>query len=242
MHVSQFHYLPLTPGFFSIFVGIFLIVFILLLLGALRQAYLSLGVSSSTAMLLLFGSLIGSYFNIPIIDLPDERVVSNQVVDFFGMQYTVPMVSHWPGTVIAVNVGGAVIPTLMSIYLFVTRRLWVNGAIATAAVALVLHWLANPVPGIGIAVPVFLPALATAVVALLLSRETAAPLAYIAGSMGTLIGADLTNLDKVRGLGAPVASIGGAGTFDGIFLTGILAVLLASLYAQPQQAPSPPAR
>ena len=48
--------------------------------------------------------------------------------------------------------------------------------------------------------------------------------------MGTLIGADLTNLDKVAGLGAPVASIGGAGTFDGIFLTGILAVLLAGLY------------
>jgi uncharacterized membrane protein len=86
------------------------------------------------------------------------------------------------------------------------------------------------VPGLGIAVPVFLPALVTAVVALLLSRRDAAPLAYIAGSMGTLIGADLTNLDKVRGLGAPVASIGGAGTFDGIFLTGILAVLLASIF------------
>jgi uncharacterized membrane protein len=51
--------------------------------------------------------------------------------------------------------------------------------------------------------------------------------AYIAGSLGTLIGADLLNLDKVRGLGAPVVSIGGAGTFDGIFLAGIVAVLLA---------------
>jgi uncharacterized membrane protein len=152
------------------------------------------------------------------------------VIDFFGMQYTVPVVEHWPGTVIAVNIGGAVIPTLMSIYLLITRRLWVKGVIATAIVALVLHWLANPVRGVGIAVPVFFPALTTAIVALLLERENAAPLAYIAGSMGTLIGADLTNLDKVRGLGAPVASIGGAGTFDGIFLTGILAVLLASLY------------
>ena len=68
------------------------------------------------------------------------------------------------------------------------------------------------------------------------SRINTAPLAYISGSMGTLIGADLTNLDKVQGLGAPVASIGGAGTFDGIFLTGILAVLLASLYARPREA------
>jgi Protein of unknown function (DUF1614) len=46
-----------------------------------------------------------------------------------------------------------------------------------------------------------------------LSRKDAPPLAYIAGGLGTLIGADLTNLDKVRGLGAPVASIGGAATF-----------------------------
>ncbi len=231
MHMSQFHYLPLAPGFFSILVGLFLILFIVLLVfRAMRYAYVSLGISSSTAMWLLFASLVGSYFNIPVANLPDEQVMSNQVIDFFGMQYTVPVVAQWPGTVIAVNVGGAVIPALMSLYLLISRGLWLNGAVATAAVALILHWLAEPVPGLGIAVPVFLPALATAVVALLLSRQNAAPLAYIAGSMGTLIGADLTNLDKVRGLGAPVASIGGAGTFDGIFLTGILAVLLASIF------------
>ncbi len=109
------------------------------------------------------------------------------------------------------------------------------GAIATAIVALVLHWLADPVPGLGIAVPVFVPVITTAAVAMALSRTDAAPLAYISGSLGTLIGADLTNLDKVRGLGAPVASIGGAGTFDGIFLTGILAVLIANLYAGPRR-------
>ncbi len=229
MDIGQYHYLPLTPVFFAILVGIFLIVLIMLMLSAWRQAFVSLGVSPSTAMLLLFGSLIGSYFNIPVAELPQEKVVSDQVIDFFGMEYTVPVV-HWAGTVIAVNVGGAVIPTVMSLYLLFKRDLWIKGAIATAAVALILHWLATPVPGVGIAVPVFLPAIATAIVALVLSRDNAAPLAYIGGSLGTLIGADLTNLDKVRGLGAPVASIGGAGTFDGIFLTGILAVLLASLY------------
>ncbi len=107
MHVSPFHYLPLSLGFFSILVGIFVIVFLLLLLGALRQAYLRLGVRSSTAMWLLFASLVGSYFNIPVANLPDERIMSNQVIDFFGMQYAVPVVSKWPGTVIAVNVGDA---------------------------------------------------------------------------------------------------------------------------------------
>jgi uncharacterized membrane protein len=231
MHLSQFHYLPLTPGFFSILVGLFIgLIVILIALGALRHAYLSLGVRPGTAMLLLLGSLIGSYFNIPIVALPPEQVESDKVIEFFGMQYTVPVVQNLPGTVIAINVGGAVIPTIMSIYLLSSRRLWVSGAIATAIVAVVLHWLADPVPGVGIAVPIFVPAIITAVVSLLLSRYDAAPLAYISGSMGTLIGADLTNLDKVAGLAAPVASIGGAGTFDGIFLTGILAVLLAGLY------------
>jgi uncharacterized membrane protein len=124
----------------------------------------------------------------------------------------------------------------MSMYLLLTHHLRTKGLIATAIVALIIHWLATPVPGLGIAVPVFLPAMITAIVAILLSRQEAAPLAYIGGGLGTLIGADITNLDKVAGLGAPVASIGGAGTFDGVFLTGILAVLLASLYARPRQA------
>jgi uncharacterized membrane protein len=240
MHLSQFHYLPLTPGFFSILVALFVgLLVILVVIGALRHAYLSLGVSPASAMLLLLGSLIGSYFNIPVAVLPPEQVESDKVIEFYGMQYTVPVVENLPGTVIAINVGGAVIPTVMSIYLLASRGLWVSGAIATAIVAIVLHWLADPVPGVGIAVPIFVPAIITAAVSLLLSRRDAAPLAYISGSMGTLIGADLTNLGKVAGLGAPVASIGGAGTFDGIFLTGILAVLLAGLYRPSRPAVQP---
>ena len=64
--------------------------------------------------------------------------------------------------------------------------------------------------------------------ALLVARVNVAAVAYVSGTLGTLIGADLLNLSRIQGLGAPVVSIGGAGTFDGIFLTGIVAVLLAS--------------
>lgn len=236
--MSQFHYLPLTPAFFSILVGIFLVLLMLVQLGAIRYAYMRLGVSSGAALLLLFGSLVGSYFNIPVADLPVQRVLSGQEIDFYGMRYVVPVVVHWPGTVIAVNVGGAVIPTLMSIYLALRYDLWIKGALATAVVAAVMHWLATPVPGIGIAVPIFAPAVTTAIVAWLLAHERVAPLAYMAGSLGTLIGADLLNLDKISGLGAPIASIGGAGTFDGVFLTGIVAVLLASIPAR-RSSPQP---
>jgi uncharacterized membrane protein len=231
--MSSSQYLPLTPGFFSILVGAFFIIAVLVMLGLVRYAYLRLGVSPGMALLLLAGSLIGSYFNIPVAETEGQRVVSREVIDFFGMRYQVPVLLDRPGTLIAVNVGGGLIPTLMSIYLLARYDVWLRGAVAVLGVAVFTYWMAEPVPGLGIAVPVFVPALGTAVAAVLLSREHAAPLAYIAGSLGTLIGADLFNLGIIGKLGAPVASIGGAGTFDGIFLTGILAVLLASFYAPP---------
>jgi uncharacterized membrane protein len=227
-------YLPITPGLFSILVLLFAGLIILIQLRILRYAYMRLGVGPGMALLLLCGSLVGSYFNIPITVLPGKVVRSGEIVDFFGMRYVVPLVTQWPGTVLAVNVGGAVIPAIMSTYLVLRYQLWVRAAIAVIAIAFIIHVMATPVQGVGIAVPVFVPVVATAILAFLLSREYAAPLAYIGGSMGTLIGADLLNLDKIGGLGAPVASIGGAGTFDGIFLTGILAVLLAGLASPPR--------
>ena len=177
----------------------------------------------------MLASLIGSYFNIPIAHLPEEEVISGQIFNVFGMRYIAPVVADWPGTVIAINLGGAVIPGLLSLYLLVRNQIWVSAAIATFCVAIACYLLATPVTGIGIALPVLAPPLITAVVALLIARTHVPAVAYVSGSLGTLIGADLLNLGKIPGLGAPIASIGGAGTFDGIFLTGIVAVLLASL-------------
>ncbi len=226
--MSALQYLPLPLAFFTILVGVFVLLVIVIEVGLLRYAYMRLGISSRMAFLLLFASLVGSYINLPLFDLPAREVMSGRVIYYFGMQYVVPSVINWPATLVAVNVGGAVIPGLVSLFLLIRNRLWVSTFIATAGVALVVHFMATPVPGLGVAVPIFVPALTTAIVSLLLSREHAAQLAYIGGSMGTLIGADLLNLGKVQGLGAPIVSIGGAGTFDGIFITGILAVLIAS--------------
>ncbi|MCL2430132.1 MAG: DUF1614 domain-containing protein [Alphaproteobacteria bacterium] len=220
-------YLPLAAPFFAILVGVFLLVVVLIQINVLRYAYTRLGVSSGTALLLLLASLIGSYINIPVVVFPGREVQSGEDVVFFGMHYYgLPV--ETPDTVIAINIGGAVIPTLLSLYLLGKNNLWVRGIITTAIVTVIIHMLAYPVQGVGIAVPVFVPPVATAIVALLIAHRHAAVLAYAGGSLGTLIGADLLNLGVVRGLGAPVASIGGAGTFDGIFLTGIVAVLLAS--------------
>ena len=223
------HYFPLGVGVAALFFAILLGLLLLIQIGLLGRAYSALGLDPRVAMLVLFGSLLGSYINLPLARLPEQRVVSREVVEIFGVPFLAPVEVDWPGTILAINVGGAVIPILLSFYLLVRYNLWAFGAVATAIVAFVVHRMATPIPGVGISVPTIAPPLLAAGVALVLSRRFAAPIAYIGGSLGVLIGADLINLGQLRSLGASVASIGGAGTFDGIFLTGVIAVLLASL-------------
>lgn len=223
------HYIPIPLPLFSFLAGFLLVLLVLIQIEALRFAYMSLGVSPMAAVILLMASLLGSYVNISLWQLPDQHVMTGQAFTLYGMPYVMPMSVDWPGTVVAVNVGGALVPTLLSLYLLAVNRLWLRGTVAIAVVAALCHALATPVPGAGIAMPAFIPPIVTAIAAFLVAPAQPAAVAYIAGSLGTLIGADILNLDKVQGLGAPMVSIGGAGTFDGIFITGILAVLLASL-------------
>jgi uncharacterized membrane protein len=229
MFARDMFYVPITLIFFVAFWFLFALLVALIQIGILQYVFESMGINRRYLLALLLFSLLGSYVNIPIARFPDTVERVGHVVNFFGMQYVVPEVVDAPGTVLAVNLGGAVIPCFLSLYLIVKHGLFVRSVVAVCIVALLVHLMARPVPGVGIAVPILIPPLITALVALSLSSWNPAPLAYIAGSLGTLIGADLMNLGKVRGLGAPVASIGGAGKFDGIFLTGVVAVLLTSI-------------
>ncbi|MGH8202282.1 MAG: DUF1614 domain-containing protein [Steroidobacteraceae bacterium] len=229
MHASQLQYFPVSLPFLLIFLGLLILLVGLATLRLLRFASMSMGLTEGALITVLALSLLGSYINIPVAYLPGHRTVAAGQITFFGMTYIVPLVRQTHATVLAVNVGGAIIPVCLSIYLLIKHRLFALAAIGTLLVAAVCHFLAQPVPGFGIALPIFVPIIATAIIAIALSRRRAAPLAYISGSLGTLIGADLLNLGAVQSLGAPVASIGGAGTFDGIFITGLMAVLWAGL-------------
>ena len=228
-------YFPLTWPFILL-LGLFLLVLIAVIeLGLLKYAYERMGIPPRYVFGVLLLSLLGSGINIPVAQLAPERMVADEYVDHHGMRYVVPANRDTPGTIIAVNVGGALVPVILSIYLLMKNRFWIRAILATAVVTAVVHAFAQPVRGLGISVPTFIPPIVAAVAAMIFGWRHAPPLAYIAGSLGTLIGADLMNLDKIGGLGAPVASIGGAGTFDGIFVTGIIAVLLSP-------AARPPAR
>jgi uncharacterized membrane protein len=221
------NFFPLALPFLVALAVLAAVLLVLLEIGAIGYAYERMGVAHEYVFSVLVLSLVGSYVNVPVWEFPEERIVSGHEVRVFGIRYVVPTVEHWPGTVIAVNLGGAIVPTLLALYLIAKNGIYLEALLGVSAVAAAVHRIARPIAGVGIGVPALLPPLFAAVFAGLISPHAAPPLAYASGTLGTLIGADLLNLRKVRGLGAPVASIGGAGTFDGIFLTGILAVLLA---------------
>jgi uncharacterized membrane protein len=228
MRPSTFHYFPLAAPFLLAFFFFFALLILFIEVGVIGYAYEKIGINRRYVFGLLLLSLLGSYVNIPVAELPGEKIITSREIFYYGILYVIPSVQQLPGTIIAVNLGGAVVPMVVSLYLMVKHGVYFRALVAVTIVAAVVHGLAEPVEGLGIAVPTFIPPLTAAATALLLSRKAAAALAYISGTLGTLIGADLLNLGKIHGLGAPVASIGGAGTFDGIFLTSIAAVLLAS--------------
>jgi uncharacterized membrane protein len=227
--------------FFAPFLFLYAIIFFvalallfgLLELGAIDYAFNALGLPPHAAFWALIISLLGSYINIPISRIESGGEPSSSgVVGYFGMRYRVPAhLAAGRSTVVAINLGGAIVPLCICAWILAADpAVFLRMVVGTAIVTFIVHRAARPIAGVGIATPMFIPPIAAALMGMLLSGGVphhADAIAYVSGVVGTLIGADLMNLGRLGELGAPVASIGGAGTFDGIFLTGIVAVLLA---------------
>jgi uncharacterized membrane protein len=199
-------------------------------LGVLTYAYRRIGIGAGWMAALLGMALAGSLVNIPVAVVP-TRIIHVQVpVRVFGFVYRVPAVLREQGCVVAVNVGGALVPVGVSVYLFFAAGVGWAAVLATALVTVVVFAAARPVPGLGVVTPAIVPPLSAALSALLVGGGPhLAATAYIAGTVGTLVGGDLLSLPRLRQIGAPMLSIGGAGTFDGIFLAGVLGVLLSTI-------------
>jgi uncharacterized membrane protein len=130
--------------------------------------------------------------------------------------------------IVAVNVGGCLIPVGLCFY-FISQQLLdpITLLIALLAITFLSYQCSRIIASVGVGMPLFIAPLFSALLALILDPDHAAQLTYISGVLGVLIGADILRINDIGELNAPVVSIGGAGTFDGIFLTGIIAVLLA---------------
>ena len=138
-------------------------------------------------------------------------------------------------TIIAVNVGGCLIPVGLVLYEIIQLAAFNPPALVAAAAgcvvnSLVCYIIARPVTGIGIVMPGVVSPIIAAGTALLLAPDAAAPVAFaigVIGVIGPLVGTDLMHLKDIEANEIGVVSIGGAGTFDGIVLSGIVAAYLA---------------
>ncbi len=217
-----------SPSLLIGFIAMLLLLMVIVQIGLVSIGFEKLGLSQQSAMLLLFSSLLGSIINLPLMSLkveePPEGFPPRPV---FGLLR--PLLLPNTGRVrIMVNVGGCLIPMTFSLYLFthVDFEPW-RVILAIAAMSAFAFAISRPLPGIGIGMPVLAAPIAAALIAIIIDSGHSAPLAYICGTSGVIIGADLLRIPDIRKFGLPLASIGGAGTFDGIFITGIVAVLLA---------------
>ncbi|MGA1875477.1 MAG: DUF1614 domain-containing protein [bacterium] len=202
------------------------IIFILLFLfkiHIMKHVYEKVGIPLPWISLLLFLSLAGSFIDIPLWQISPSPQPCTWFLRFFSLTPPAP-----PSKItIAMNVGGAIIPIFISLSLLSKAHRPERTMLAIFFVSIIVHAFARPVPHIGITVPTLLPAASAALSAYLFDRQAVSRTAYIAGSMGTLIGADLAYMFKLGDLGISIASIGGMGTFDGIYVSGIMAVLMA---------------
>jgi uncharacterized membrane protein len=219
---------------FSAFTMLAVLIMSLFFFQAAGMAFIQLGIPVWLAILIVPGSLIGSLINIPLytITSKSEECTQDPYVLYWGVSYQV-FEPDCPGeTKISINVGGAIIPILVSGYLILMNFLEIiQILIAVLVVTAVVHRVARIEPNVGILTPGFLPAFAAVFASIAIAlifpwSFNLYAIAYISGTLGTLIGADILNLNKLSQLKTGSASIGGAGTWDGVFLTGILAVFL----------------
>lgn len=209
---------------------LFLLFFLLILiqLELLAFAFAKLNLPPMLGLMILILSLFGSAINIPVFRIRSEQPPPQFLVSMRWGLFKIPVQPFMNETQVSVNLGGCVIPLALSIYLYINSDLSVTVTLLGIAITTSISYLfSRPIPGLGIGMPILIAPVSAALVGLLLSPDQSAPLAYISGVLGVLIGADLLHLKAIPKLGAPQASIGGAGTFDGIFITGIVAALLA---------------
>lgn len=227
---------PLSVLALILLIGLVIIVVPLLFLGLVGAAFTRLGFSWIAALAVVLLMLFGSFVNIPVYRIKRDMIrVDNAALPFgaAGNPFARPPV--WQ-TVISLNLGGALIPVAVSAFLLY-RATAVEGmailqpVVAGIFIVAIIAWLATrSIPGYGLRAPLFIPGLVALLCGLLLTGSTgllAGVTAFVAGTAGTLLGAGIAQLPRIRDMEIPEVSIGGSGMFGAIFLACILSALIA---------------
>lgn len=218
-------YLPVSLLLFLVLLLLLPFLWFVVAVDMVEIAVAKLGFSPSIAILLFTLVILTSTINIPLYRTQSSVAVANNFVDWSRKFWSIPLPRLQRSTVVALNVGGGLIPVLLALYQF-TQGNTLGILFVTAIVTIVSYYAARVVPGIGIQMNPLLAPLTAALSAMLFAANHAAPVAFAGGVLGTLIGADLLHLQDIQAMSSGVLSIGGAGVFDGIALCGLFALLL----------------
>ncbi|MUN28815.1 DUF1614 domain-containing protein [Sulfuracidifex metallicus] len=229
-------------GIASIVIHIFLGIFIAILATSYfaeifsylgLPIYLSYGLGIEIAFL----SLLLSPINI-VIKKVENNVFSIQqdVVYFFGIPIVVPRpFEQRMYTYIALNAGGAILPLITTLFLLFSLHALplLLVIVETIMIILLSKSIAKVIPGVGVVMPPIIPSIISSFISYILFfsvNPILVPLsAYISSVLGTLIGADILNMKRMLQDARPqMISIGGMGTFDGIFISGLLSLAIGT--------------
>jgi uncharacterized membrane protein len=221
---------PLSVLAVILIIGIVIILIPLFLLGLIGAAFTRLGFSWVTALAVVLLMIFGSFINIPVYRFQRDTIrIDQQENALYGGG------SAWE-SVISVNLGGAIMPLIISLYLIYTafpmygQSLLFSTGIGLVIVAVIAFVSTRQVPVTGLSVSLILPALAALLMGSLLGGGTgisSVVIAFVSGTMGTLLGGNIAYLVRIKEMGIPFLNIGGAGTFGAIFLCCLLPALIA---------------
>lgn len=205
---------------FPVGVLILLILSVIVYLGLAHRALDRMRLSDQGALVAIGAIILGSFINIPIPFAPFKT---------------------------SINVGGALVPVGLAIYLLAragSRVEWVRALAATAVTAAAVYVIGSlvnsgstvePAGRFAIIDAIYLYPLVGGLVAYLIGRSRRS--AFIAATLGVLL-VDIAHYFWLVGSGAPsnyTVSIGGAGAFDTIVLAGIVGVLLAEVIGETRE-------
>jgi uncharacterized membrane protein len=196
----------------------------------LTKAFKYMGFSSIEAIIIVFLSFI---LGAGLID------------DYVGFSFSNIFLFSSGNWNVGINTGGAIIPIILSIYMIIRNKIKLQKVlIGTIVVSVVTYFVTYVKPESGIVSPYplfLLPAVFASFASVFLlwkNFRKAAPLAYISGTLGVLIGADVFHLQELLSytIDKPTSAvIGGADVFDMIYITGILAVILDGIIMYKQK-------
>lgn len=183
------------------------------------------------------------YFGVAQRVLDKMRLSDTQALVFIGLMVagsfiTVPLLSG--RTSISLNIGGTLVPLGIAIYLLITadsayeRIRALLAAVVTAAIVFGIAQYTDFDPSSGAFIdPLWLFSIVSGIVGYLAGRSRRA--AFIAGVLGILL-TDLVHALRAWMVNLNTTTVlGGAGVFDSMIISGIIAVALAEIVGEARE-------